>query len=42
MQFDHLNSNEDDDLMSKEDLRALRLRKKKLKVIRNPENISGK
>ena len=30
MQFDHLNSNEDDDLMSIEDLKALRLRKKKI------------
>ena len=30
MQFDHLNSNEDDDLMSIEDLRALRLLKKKI------------
>ena len=30
MQFDHLKSNEDDDLMSIEDLRALRLRKKKI------------
>jgi len=30
MQFDHLNSNEDDDLMSIEDLRALRLQKKKI------------
>jgi len=30
MQFDHLNSNEDDSLMSIEDLRALRLRKKKI------------
>ena len=30
MQFDHLNSKEDDDLMSIEDLRALRLRKKKI------------
>ena len=30
MQFDHLNFNEDDDLMSIEDLRALRLRKKKI------------
>ena len=30
MQFDHLNSNEDDNLMSIEDLRALRLRKKKI------------
>ena len=30
MQFDHLNSNEDDSLMSIEDLRALRLQKKKI------------
>ena len=30
MQFDHLNFNGDDDLMSIEDLRALRLRKKKI------------
>ena len=30
MQFDHLNFNEDDDLMSIEDLRAFRLRKKKI------------
>ena len=30
MQFDHLNSNEDDGLMSIEDLRVLRLRKKKI------------
>ena len=30
MQFDYLNSNEDDGLMSIEDLRALRLRKKKI------------
>jgi len=30
MQFDHLNSNEDDGLMSIEDLRTLRLRKKKI------------
>ena len=30
MQFDHLNSNQDDGLMSIEDLRALRLRKKKI------------
>jgi len=28
MQFDHINFNEDDGLMSIEDLRALRLRKK--------------
>ena len=30
MQFDHLNFNGDDSLMSIEDLRALRLRKKKI------------
>ncbi len=30
MQFDHLNFNEDDGLTSIEDLRALRLRKKKI------------
>jgi len=30
MQFDHLNFNEDGGLMSIEDLRALRLRKKKI------------
>ncbi len=30
MQFDHLNFNEDDGLMSIEDLRALHLRKKKI------------
>ena len=30
MQFDRLNFNEDDGLMSIEDLRALRLRKKKI------------
>ena len=30
MQFDHLKSNEDDGLMSIEDLRALRLQKKKI------------
>ena len=30
MQFDHLNFNEDDGLMSIEDLRALRFRKKKI------------
>ena len=30
MQFDHLNFNEDDELMSIEDLRALRLQKKKI------------
>ena len=32
MQFDHLNYNEDDGLMSIEDLRALRLRKKKIEI----------
>jgi len=31
MKFDHLNFNEDDGLMSIEDLRALCLRKKKIK-----------
>ena len=30
MQFDHLNFNKDDGLMSLEDLKALRLRKKKI------------
>ena len=30
MQFDHLNFNRDDGLISIEDLRALRLRKKKI------------
>ena len=30
MKFDHFNFNEDDDLMSIEDLRALRLRKQKI------------
>ena len=30
MKFDHVNFNEDDGLMSIEDLRALRLRKKKI------------
>ena len=30
MQFDHLNPNQDDDLMSIEDLRALRLREQKI------------
>ena len=32
MQFDHLNFTEDDGLMSIEDLRALRLRKKKIET----------
>ena len=30
MQFDYFNSNQDDDLMSIEDLRTLRLRKQKI------------
>ena len=32
MQFDHLNFNEDDGLMSIEEFRALRLRKKKIET----------
>jgi len=32
MQFDHLNFNEDDGLLSIDDLRALRLRKKKIET----------
>ena len=32
MQFNHLNFNEDDGLMSIEDLRAFRLRKKKIET----------
>ena len=32
MQFNHLNANEDDGLMSIEDLRALRLQKKKIEI----------
>ena len=32
MQFDHVNFNEDDGLMSIEDLRSLRLRKKKIET----------
>ena len=32
MQFDHLNPNKNDGLMSIEDLRALRLRKKKIET----------
>ena len=35
MQFNHLNFNEDDGLMSIEDLRALRLRKKKIESDKN-------
>ena len=38
MQFDHLNSNEDDGLMSIEDLRALRLRKKKIESDKKARN----
>ena len=34
MQFDHINFNEDDGLMSIEDLRALRLRKKKIESVK--------
>ena len=30
MKFDHFNSNQDDDLLSIEDLRSLRLRKQKI------------
>ena len=32
MQFDHLNSHKEDGLMSIEDLRALRIRKKKIET----------
>ena len=32
MQFDHFNSNQDDSLMSIEDLRALRLREQKIEI----------
>ena len=32
MQFDHFNSNQDDGLMSIEDLRALRLKKQKIEI----------
>ena len=32
MQFDHLNANEDDGLISIEDLKALRLQKKKIEI----------
>ena len=38
MQFDHLNFNEDDGLMSIEDLRALRLRKKKIENDKKARN----
>ena len=34
MQFDHLNSNQDNGLMSIDDLRALRLRKQKIESTR--------
>ena len=42
MQFDHLNFNEDDGLMSIEDLRALRLRKKKIESDKKARNLSIK
>ena len=35
MQFDHLNFNEDDDLKSIEDLKSLRLRKRKIESDKN-------
>jgi len=38
MQFDHLNFNEDDGLMTIEDLRALRLRKKKIESDKKARN----
>ena len=38
MQFDHLNPNEDDSLMSIEDLRNLRLRKKKIENDKKARN----
>ena len=38
MQFDHLNPNEDDGLFSIEDLRALRLRKKKIESDKKARN----
>ena len=38
MQFDHLNFNEDDGLMSIEDLKALRLRKKKIESDKKARN----
>ena len=38
MQFDHLNFNEDDGLMSIDDLRALRLRKKKIESDKKARN----
>ena len=40
MQIDHLNFNEDDGLMSTEDLKALRLRKKKIESDKKLESIS--
>ena len=39
MQFDHLNFNEDDGLMSIEDLRASRLRKKKIESYKKTRKI---
>ena len=38
MQFDHLNFNEDDGLMSIEDLKALHLRKKKIESDKKARN----
>ena len=38
MQFNHLNLNEDDGLMSIEDLKALRLRKKKIENDKKARN----
>ena len=38
MQFDHLNFNEDNGLMSIEDLRALRLKKKKIESDKKARN----
>ena len=42
MQFDHLNFNQDDGFMSIEDLRALRLRKKKIESDKKAINLSMK
>ena len=39
MQFDHFNSNQDDGLMSIEDLRALRLKKQKIESDKKARNI---
>ena len=40
MQFDDLNSNADDGLLSIEDLRALRLRIHKIEINKKAKNIS--